>query len=169
MPAKCKTGAPAPRPEMRTLSLQDNFSYRLSMLNFLMGKMTQGIYSPEGLSSHQWKVLSVLYAYGPMPASEIGLWVTFDKAAISRAVHQLRTLGLAERKVREADRRTKDVGLTQRGQDVYAGMARHMAQIQSRLFRGIPKDDVKTLFKLIGLLEKRVNDELARPAVGSPG
>lgn len=155
-------GVDAPTANSRTLKLQDNFSYRLSMLNFQMGKVTQGVYRPAGLTSHQWKVLSVLYAVGPMPASQIALWVTFDKAAISRAVHQLRKVGLAERKVRESDRRSLDIGLTRKGRDLYSGMARHMARIQARLFEGIDTEQIETLFNLFNILEARLNEELGQ-------
>src|SRR3546814_6312609 len=65
---------------------------RLSMLNFLMVKATARIYTSKNLNAHQWKVLSVLYAHPPMPASDILKWVTLDKAAISRAVQQLQRL-----------------------------------------------------------------------------
>ena len=145
-----------------TLELQDNLSYRLSILNFLMGKVTQGIHRPAGLTSHQWKVLSVLYAFEPMLASQVERWVTLDKAAISRAVHQLRKLGLAERKVREADRRSLDVVLTRKGRDVYSDMARDMAQIQAKLFKDIDDDRIKSLFNLMNILEARLNEELTQ-------
>lgn len=144
----------------RTLNLHDNLSYRLSMLNALMGKVTQGIFRPAGLTSPQWKVLSVIYAFGPMPASQIAQWVTLDKAAISRAVHQLLSLGLAKRTVQKSDRRSFDIAVTPKGGNVYGAMAEHMAEIQARLFEGLTKDEASGLFELFDLLEARMTEEI---------
>src|SRR4051794_16385906 len=91
--ARPKAGRAAAKAKASPLALEANLSYRLSILNFLMGKATQRIYTAEGLSSHEWKVLSVLHRFAPMPAFEIAKWVTLDKAAISRAVRQLRDKG----------------------------------------------------------------------------
>ena len=57
----------AAHPEIR---LDRNLSYNLSLLTFLMGKAAFDIYNSRDLTSGQWKVLSVLAAFGPMAARD---------------------------------------------------------------------------------------------------
>src|SRR5262249_49687342 len=78
-------------------TLDTNLSYRLSILHSLLGKLTTGIYTSRGLTTHQWKVMSILYNWPPMPAVRITGLVTLDKAAISRGVAGLLKLKLARR------------------------------------------------------------------------
>ena len=145
------------------LLLEANLSYRLSILNFLMGKATQRVYTAEGLTSHQWKVLSVLHRFAPMPAFEIAKWVTLDKAAISRAVRQLRDHGLADRKLQGDDARTVDVLLTAKGARVYQRMTQQTAALQKRLLAGTGAEEAALFFRLFGEIEKRLREELALP------
>jgi DNA-binding MarR family transcriptional regulator len=147
-----------------TLALEANLSYRLSILNFLMGKATQRIYTAEDLTSHQWKVLSVLHRFAPMPAFEIAKWVTLDKAAISRAVRQLRDRGLADRKLQRDDARTVDVLLTPKGARVYERMTQQTADLQKRLIAGTSAEETAKFFRLFGEIEARLRQELGLAA-----
>lgn len=136
--------------------LSSNLSYRLAILNFLVGKATARIYSAENLTSHQWKVMSVLYSMGPRPASEIEPWVTLDKAAISRALQQLRKLGYIKRHLRDTDARTVDIALTENGRQAYARMAKQMSRLQSELLCELDTDAVNMLFTSFDRLEAKL-------------
>jgi DNA-binding MarR family transcriptional regulator len=164
-PPKRKEAAKA---KQATLALESNLSYRLSILNFLMGKATQRIYVAEGLTSHQWKVLSVLHRFAPMPAFEIAKWVTLDKAAISRAVRQLRDKGLASRKLQDSDARTVDIMLTTKGARLYERMTADTAELQKRLFADADPDDTERFFSLIEDVEIRLRSELGLPPPSRP-
>src|SRR5262245_24675123 len=83
-------------------TLDSNLSYRISILHSLLGKLTTGIYASRGLTTHQWKVLSILYNWPPMPAVRITTLVTLDKAAISRGVAGLLSLKFAHRYLDDA-------------------------------------------------------------------
>lgn len=143
------------------IALEGNLSYRLSILNFLMGKATHEIYSAQGLSSHQWKVLSVLDAFAPMPAREILKWVTLDKAAISRAVQQLRALELADYRPHDSDGRFIDIVLTPKGRRVYRKMNENVAKLQAHVLAGMSPQQQDGLFELIDALESGLRSELA--------
>lgn len=132
--------------EAAEIRLERNLSYNLSLLTFLMGKASYAIYNSRGLTSGQWKVLSVLAAFGPMAAVGIGRRVTLDKAAISRAVRQLRELGLADYRDRPEDGRSVEVHVTPKGRRTYAAMNREMMELQRRVFAGVGRESERAFF-----------------------
>jgi DNA-binding MarR family transcriptional regulator len=144
------------------LPLNENFSYRLSMLNFLMGKETAAIYEARGLTVHQWKVLSVLYNFAPISAAEVTERVTLDKAAVSRAVRQLQHLGLIKRSLQRADARKVDITLTAKGRTVYAAMASEIRDLQNKLFEALTKTEVRAIFSAIEKLELTLREHAGR-------
>jgi DNA-binding MarR family transcriptional regulator len=135
------------------LPLNENFSYRLSMLNFLMSRVTAAIYESRGLTVHQWKVLSVLFNYAPMSAAEVTERVTLDKAAVSRAVRQLQDAGLIKRSLQRTDARKVDITMTAKGRSTYAAMASEMLDLQENLFESLTKNEVQTIFSALDKLE----------------
>jgi DNA-binding MarR family transcriptional regulator len=142
------------------LALEANLSYRLSILNFLMGKATQRIYVAEGLTSHQWKILSVLHRFAPIAAVDIAKWVTLDKAAISRAIRQLCDAGLADRKLEGSDARVVNVALTAKGARVYERMTHETAKLQGRLLVDATTEEAASFFSRIENIEHKLRDEL---------
>jgi len=145
---KTEDDAPAPLP------LAENLSYRLSMLNFQMVRTTARTYLARGLTAHQWKVLSVLYSFAPMSAAAVTARVTLDKAAVSRAVRQLRELGLVKRDLHSDDARSVDISLTAKGRTLYAAMASEIRQLQDALFAALSAGEAAALFPIIDKLEQ---------------
>jgi DNA-binding MarR family transcriptional regulator len=129
------------------ISLDRNLSYNLSLLTFFMGKASSDIYGSRGLTNGQWKVLSVLVAFGPMAPVDIGRHVTLDKAAISRAVRQLRELGLTDYRDRVDDGRSVEVLVTTKGRRTYAAMNKEMAELQRRAFAGVGRETEQAFFR----------------------
>jgi DNA-binding MarR family transcriptional regulator len=146
----------AAHPEIR---LDRNLSYNLSLLTFLMGKAAFDIYNSRDLTSGQWKVLSVLAAFGPMAARDIGRRVTLDKAAISRAVRQLRDLRLADYRSHAVDGRSVEVVLTAKGRRTYRAMNAEMMKLQSRLFAGLGREQERAFFAVADKLLARLRTE----------
>ena len=132
--------------------MRDNFSYRISVIHALLGRHTTGIYASRQLTSHQWKVLSVLFSWPPMPAARITELVTLDKAAISRAVAGLIKRGLADRKLRPASG-VIHVVLTAAGAGTYRAMLREMHKLQKELFKNLKKPDRTMLFDILDKIE----------------
>jgi DNA-binding MarR family transcriptional regulator len=129
------------------ISLDRNLSYTLSLLSFFMGKASYEIYTSRGLTNGQWKVLSVLAAFGPMAPVEISKHVTLDKAAISRAVRQLRELGLTDNRDRVDDGRSVEVLVTAKGRRTYAAMNEEMAELQGRIFASMGRENEQAFFR----------------------
>jgi DNA-binding MarR family transcriptional regulator len=135
-----------------------NLSYHLSILSFLLGKATAEIYHAEDLTTHQWKVLSVICHYGPIPAAEITKWVTLDKSAISRAVARLRELGFIDRRLSNSDARVSEIMSTKLGMDSYRRMSDQVARLQTTLLDGLPEDKVQVLFENFAHLEGKLRE-----------
>lgn len=135
-----------------TSPMERNLSYRLSILNSLLSRQTAAIYQSRTLTMHQWKVMSVLYSWPPMPAVRITEMVTIDKAAISRAVSGLLERALATRELDPASG-TINVVLTQEGRALYADMMTEMKHLQSRVFSDCTASDQSRLFEIFDKIE----------------
>jgi DNA-binding MarR family transcriptional regulator len=135
------------------LRLENNLAYRLSRVGFLVNKAAGRIYNGAGLSTHQWKILSVLNDHQPMSAQAIAPWVSLDKAAISRAVQQLLKKGLVQRKLHAVDARSVEIRMTPRGQRQYAAVARRTAKLQADLLRDVPGSQIRALFAVLRQIE----------------
>jgi DNA-binding MarR family transcriptional regulator len=146
------------------VKLDANLSYRMSIITFLIGKLTQELYTVENLNSHEWKVLSVLNSFAPLPASEIARWVTLDRAAISRAVRRLLELGLATRFLSENDGRTVDIIPTAHGTQTYLRMTKKMSALQESILADLTEQEIDEFFAKLDAIEHRVRERLGPSA-----
>lgn len=132
--------------------MRHNLSYRISIIHSLLGRRTTGIYAFRRLTSHQWKVLSVLYTWPPMPAARIVELVTLDKASISRAITGLIKRGLATRKLRPANGAISVVP-TPAGTKMYRAMEQELDEIQREAFKTLKEREQKVFFDIIDEIE----------------
>jgi DNA-binding MarR family transcriptional regulator len=139
--------------ERDLIRLPDNLFFRTAMLNFLMGRTLAPFYSAEGLLSHEWKVLGVLWSFEPLSASEILQQVTFDKAAVSRALRSLEERELIVRQSQSQDRRSANVRLTRRGQQVYRRILAQVSAVQQEMLASLTQAQTDTLFQAHDILE----------------
>lgn len=140
------------------LALHRNLSYRLSMISYLLGRHTARLYAHEGLTAQHWKVLSVLYHKGPMPAVGVEAWVTLDKSAISRSVASLLRSGLVQRQLRSQDARSADIELTTAGVALSERLTAATAALQDRLMQGLPRPDRQRLFEALDVVESALRE-----------
>jgi len=147
---------PADRPLDRILS------YRIARLHHLIGRTTANVYADEGLSSHQWKVMSVLYHYAPMSASDVRPWVSFDKSAISQAVKQLLEAGLVVRRLHERDGRAIYIELTPKGRRMSERMTSRVLCAQDELLASVSAQEKEALFPLLDQLDAGLQAIIAR-------
>ena len=118
-----------------------------------MARATASIYGREGLTTHQWKVISVLYFRAPLSATGILQLVSLDKAAVSRVVKQLLKLGLVTRRLHDLDGRVLHLILTDAARGAYERMATDMAALQTRLLADMPAEQARALFPLLDRIE----------------
>jgi DNA-binding MarR family transcriptional regulator len=152
--------------ERSLIRLPDNLFFRTAMLNFLMGRTLAPFYGEEGLLSHEWKVLGVLWSYAPLSASAILQQVTFDKAAVSRALRSLEQRGMVVRKPKSQDKRATDVHLTRRGQQVYRRILTRVSAVQQAMLAALTPDQTDTLLKAYDALEAHLRRELEASTAG---
>lgn len=139
-------------------AFRENLSYRLSMLHFQIGKRIAEVYGAEGLTTHQWKVLSVVCQFAPLQASEVERWVTLDKSAISRAAKSLADMELLTREPNANDSRSIDLLPTPAGRACNARIARRVGKFQAALLERLPKRDAERLFIVFDVLERELAD-----------
>ena len=150
--AKRTAGASA-APHLR-FDLPNFVPYRISILATLMRRALSEIYRDDpGLTEPEWKVLTTLAHDGPLPSGDIGLHMTLDRMAISRALAQLIKLKLVDRAPFERDQRMSQVNLTTYGSRVFDGLARKAAAIEDSILKTLDATEVSEFLRLINKIE----------------
>jgi DNA-binding MarR family transcriptional regulator len=136
------------------LDLPNFVPYRITVLATLVRRALAEIYRDSpGLSEPEWKVMTALAHYGPVPSGNIGLYVTLDRVAVSRALARLMKMGLATRTKNVADQRTFMVELTARAERLYDRMAADALSLEKRILSGLRRKEVRTLLTLLDNIE----------------
>jgi DNA-binding MarR family transcriptional regulator len=128
--------------------------YRISILATLMRRALSEIYRDDpGLTEPEWKVLTTLAQDGPLPSGDIGLHMTLDRMAISRALAQLIKLKLVDRVPFERDQRMSQVNLTAYGSRIFDGLARKAAAVEDSILKTLDPAEVSEFLRLINKIE----------------
>jgi DNA-binding MarR family transcriptional regulator len=136
------------------LDLPNFVPYRITTLAALIRRAFAEIYREDpGLNEPEWKVMTTLAHYGPLPSDDIGHYVTLDRVAVSRALARLIALRLAKRATNMADRRTFVVDLTPRAARVYDRMAADALAVEEQVLTALTEGEVRTLLGLIDKVE----------------
>ncbi len=142
------------------LDLPNFVPYRITTLAALVRRALADIYrSRPGLTEPEWKVMTALAHYGPMPSGDVGLYVTLDRVAVSRALARLIKLKLATRAPNRRDQRMFTVDLTPRAARLYDRMAREALAIEERILAKVEPDQVRTLLALLDKVESCFRSE----------
>lgn len=150
------------------LDLEHFVPYRVSILATLIGRALSEIYRDDpGLTDPEWRVFTCIAHLGPLPSGDIGLHMTLDRMAISRALAGLIALGLVGRGPLASDARMSEVSLTPHGSAVYDGLARQAAAIEKAILAPLAKAEVDLLLGLIDKIEKnfRAHGRARRPVL----
>lgn len=136
------------------LDLPNFVPYRITVLATLVRRALAEIYRDDpGLSEPEWKVMTALAHYGPLPSGDIGFYVTLDRVAVSRALARLMKLGLVTRARNASDQRTFMVDLTAPAARRYDRMAAEALALEARMLGGLRQTDVRTLLILLDTIE----------------
>jgi len=71
-----------------------------------------------GITPHHFEIIRLLKAEGPLHVAEIGERLQIAKAQMTKLIHKLVDLGIVERKMDIADRRTINITLTSLGRTI---------------------------------------------------
>jgi DNA-binding MarR family transcriptional regulator len=136
------------------LDLPNFVPYRVTVLATLMRRALAEIYRDNpGLTEPEWKVMTALAHYGPVPSGDLGYYVTLDRVAVGRALARLMRMGLATRTKNAADRRTFMVQLTAQAERAYDRMAADALALESRILADLRPKDIRTLVTLLDKVE----------------
>jgi DNA-binding MarR family transcriptional regulator len=156
MAAKSKRnikGYKVPASRLR-LDLPNFVPYRITTLAALVRREFSKIYRDDpGLNEPEWKVMTTLAHFGPLPSGDIGLYVTLDRVAVSRALTRLINLGLATRSENPADQRMFTVDLTPRAARIYDRMTAQSLEIEETILATLDQNEVRELLRLFDKVE----------------
>jgi DNA-binding MarR family transcriptional regulator len=117
----------------------------------LMGKLKTARINPS-----QWRVLSVLKAYGTLSVGKIVESTLMEQSTASRVVAQLEEEGRVVRRWSEADSRVAEVTLTQRGVEAFNEIIPTALRHQELAFQGFSREEIDTLSNLLNRIEKNI-------------
>ncbi|HWM47455.1 MAG TPA: MarR family winged helix-turn-helix transcriptional regulator [Xanthobacteraceae bacterium] len=128
--------------------------YRVSILATLIRRALSEIYRDDpGLTEPEWKVFTTIAHMGPLPSGDIGLHMTLDRMAISRALGRLISLQLVGRAPLPSDARMSEVNLTPHGSKVFDKLARQAVEIEKAILAPLSAGEVGVLLALIDKIE----------------
>jgi DNA-binding MarR family transcriptional regulator len=137
------------------LDLRHFVPYRLSLLGTLVQRAMGEIYRRRpGLTEPEWKVMTILAHYGPVPSGDIGRYVTIDRVAVSRALSRLMRRGLAVRSPHESDKRMFMATLSPMGSRLYDRLAREVADLGDAVVQGLNASEVAQMLMLFDKIEQ---------------
>jgi DNA-binding MarR family transcriptional regulator len=128
--------------------------YRISILATLIRRALAEIYRDDpGLTEPEWKVLTTVAHMGPLASGDIGLHMTLDRMAISRALARLIKLKLIARAPLERDQRMTEVQLSDYGERIFSALARQAAAIEEVILSPLSKAESTEFLRLIDKIE----------------
>jgi DNA-binding MarR family transcriptional regulator len=142
--------------------------YRISILATLIRHALSEIYRDEpGLTEPEWKVLTTIAHEGPLPSGDIGLHMTLDRMAISRALTRLIKLKLVTRSPFVRDKRMTQVRLSSQGERVFDVLAREAAKVEEAILSPLSNAEISDFLRTINKIEEhfRAHGNPRRPTL----
>ena len=109
------------------------------------------------INASQWRVLSVLRAYGTLSVSEIVEHTLMEQPTISRIVAQLEQDGSVERQQSAQDTRVTQVSLTPKGIAAFEAVIPAALRHQELALAGMTPEELSTLTRLLAKIEKNID------------
>ena len=100
----------------------------------------------KGLAPLQFRALRLIWAQKQATLMEIAKTLRRDKSQVTRLIDELCDAGFVERVPNEADRRSKLLLLSEKGQQLFASVEAIEARFAERLVEGIDRADLETYF-----------------------
>ena len=111
------------------------------------------------INTSQWRVLSVLRAYGPMSIGRIVETTLMEQPTTSRVVAQLEHVGHVARRLSDHDSRVAEISITAAGMEAFAGIVPAALKHQSIAFQNIGAREIAQLVETLRKIEKNIAPE----------
>jgi DNA-binding MarR family transcriptional regulator len=108
------------------------------------------------MSPSQWRVLSVLQAYGALSINEIVEATLMEQPTISRVVTRLQKDGLVARRLSARDSRMALISLTGAGVAVFKQIIPAALRHQEQALHGIGRKEIARLVATLEKIEKNI-------------
>jgi len=140
------------------IRLEASLTYQIARTHASIRRVMERICKQHAaLNVNQWKLLAVVAKFQPARMADLTRWVTFDRAFISRAAHELEKRGLIERVAEERDKRLAILQLSDEGARVYRLVAAELDRVQAAAFAGYKQRDVALFFLMLNTLDERLD------------
>lgn len=108
------------------------------------------------INPSQWRVLSVLKAYGTLSVSEIVEHTLMEQPTVSRVVAQLEQEGRVIRSASAADSRVTRVTLTDAGIEAFEAIIPAALRHQELALQQLTPEEIKTLTEILSKIESNI-------------
>jgi DNA-binding MarR family transcriptional regulator len=131
--------APSPKPD--DLAARGLESFAPYLMNRIMGRYNESLreeMAALGLTTPKMRALATLAVLDGLQISRLAVYCVTEPSTLSRALDQLESEGLVERRTDPGDARATRIHLTGAGRAAFDRLWPTMAAAQERLFAGIP-------------------------------
>lgn len=142
-------------------SLQDQLTFRVSVLSKLLDRQMAGIASKQGLNLLEYRLLATTQAFGTLTAADLVRYTGYDKAAVSRTVSQLSEAGLMTVETDPAHGRRKLLQLSPAGAAKLSAAAPDVEARRKNLSAQLSSHEEETFRTAIEKLAACVADDLS--------
>jgi DNA-binding MarR family transcriptional regulator len=108
------------------------------------------------INSSQWRVLSVLRAYGPLSIGRIVETTLMEQPTTSRVVAQLERVGHVKRRLHDRDSRVVEISITAAGLQAFEGIVPAALKHESLAFQNIGAKETAQLVETLRKIEKNI-------------
>lgn len=138
-------------------NLEDFLPFRLNMLAQEASERLSEIYAKRfSLDIPQWRILANLASRGEMTAQEVAFATFSHKSTISRAVAELETRKLIERKTSAKDKRALAMHMTAKGQKMFEQLLPLVLAFEQHILKKLKVSEQKMLLEGLAALEREM-------------
>lgn len=137
--------------------IEDFVPYRLYRVTNRLNAKLLGKLKTIRINPSQWRVLSVLRAYGVLNIGQIADLTLMEQPTVSRVVAQLEAKGNLRRRPSSADARVTEVALTGKGVTAFEAIIPTAMRHQQQAFEGFSAKELDTLKRLLAKVEKNID------------
>lgn len=117
----------------------------------LMGKLKTNRINPS-----QWRVLSILRAYGTLNVGKLVELTLMEQPTVSRVVAQLEQDGRIERRWSTVDSRVAELTITPAGVEAFEAIIPTALRHKQLALKGFDKDEIATLTGMLARIESNI-------------
>lgn len=112
--------------------------------------------TPNNLSIREWRVIAVMFIFGPSMARQISEYTALDPAHVSRTVHQLKKRGIVTFQENPNDKRQIIVDLTDDGISLAEELVPQVAEIADSIRSIFTEEEFRQMISYL----QRANDHV---------